>query len=129
MGKHQKTLRVLLVASHAAFRQALAVVLDTQPDLGAAAQAGSLAEARACLRSGGPVADVAVVDLGLPDGDGTDLVREIVEAEIGVAVLALADGPDLERHEMALGAGAGEVLTKGAGVGQILDTLRHLGGG
>lgn len=77
----RKTVRVLVVEDHAAFRKALAVVLGTQPDLEAAAQAGSIAEARECLRSGGAgLIDAAVVDLGLPDGDGTELVREIVEA-------------------------------------------------
>lgn len=129
MVKHQKTLRVLLVANHAAFRQALAVVLDSQPDLEAAAQAASLREARACLRSVGRLAEVAVVDLGLPDGDGTELVREIVEAEPGVAVLALTDGPDLARRGLAFKAGAGEVLTKGASIGRILEALRRMGEG
>ncbi len=61
-------IRVLLVEDHAAFREALAFLLNREPDLEVAAQAGSLAEARKALPQGG--FDVAVVDLGLPDGDG-----------------------------------------------------------
>ncbi|WP_166397823.1 response regulator [Rubrobacter marinus] len=124
----RKTLRVLIVDDHAAFRQALAIVLGAQPDLEAAGLAGSLAEARGLVRSScGHRFDAAVVDLGLPDGDGAELAAELVQAEPAVAVLALADRRDLERRGLTLRAGAKEVLTKGADLGRILDALRRLG--
>ena len=127
MKAQRYTLRVLIVHGHAAFRQALAVVLGAQPGFEAAAQAGSLAEARACLRSGGasPI-DVAVVDLGLPDRDGTELVRELIDGEPAIPVLALADRLDLRQRGTA--AGAREVLTRGDSLGKILDALGSLGG-
>ena len=60
-------IRVLLLEDHASFRQALASIIEREPDVTVVAQAGSLAEARALL----PLeVDVAVVDLGLPDGEG-----------------------------------------------------------
>lgn len=126
MGVQRKTLRVLIVEDHAAFRQAFAVVLGARPGLEAAAQAGSLAEARKLLRSGapGPI-DAAVVDLGLPDGDGIDLVRELVP---GIPVLALTDRLDLGRRRAAMRAGAEAVLSKGADLAGVLDALRRLGG-
>ncbi|WP_166397326.1 response regulator [Rubrobacter marinus] len=128
MGTERKTVRVLVVEDHAAFRQALAVVLGARPDLEATAQAGSLAEARACLSSGGAGPfDAAVVDLGLPDGDGTELVGELVDGEPAVPVLALTDRLDLDRRGKAVRAGAQEVLSKGAGLGVILDAIRRLG--
>ena len=125
----RKTVPVLVVEDHAAFRQALAVVLGTQPDLEAAAQAGSIAEARECLRSGGAgLIDAAVVDLGLPGGDGTELVREIVEGEPCIPVLAITDRLDFGRRGSAVRAGAQDVLSKGADLARILDALRRLGG-
>jgi DNA-binding NtrC family response regulator len=39
--------------------------------------AGSLAEARALLRTGVP--DLALLDMKLPDGEGTDLLPELVD--------------------------------------------------
>jgi DNA-binding NarL/FixJ family response regulator len=66
---------VLIVEDHACFRQALGLILGWETDFGANTQAGSLAEARACLsggRAGG--IDAAIIHLGLPDGDGTELV-------------------------------------------------------
>ncbi len=128
METERKTLRVMIVEDHAAFRGALAVVMGAQPDLEACAQAGSLAEARGLLRSNGPHRfDAAVVDLGLSDGDGIELIREFGEAEPGVAMLALAERLDLERRGLALRAGAQEVLPMSAGLGRILDAIRRLG--
>jgi DNA-binding NarL/FixJ family response regulator len=58
----------MLVEDHAAFRQSLASLLSREPDLEVVAQAGSLAQARQMLDT--PL-DVAVLDLRLPDGDGS----------------------------------------------------------
>ena len=60
-----KTLRVMLVEDHLAFRQALAFLLMREPDIEVVAQAGSLAQAREMLDRR---LDVAVLDLALPDG-------------------------------------------------------------
>jgi CheY-like chemotaxis protein len=49
--------------------------------------------------------DVAIVDLNLPDGDGTALVRKLPETGTGVPVLVLTESRDRERHARALGPG------------------------
>ena len=67
----------MLVEDHVAFREALALLLTHQSDLEVVAQAGSLAEAREALDGRLDARlDVAVVDLSLPDGDGSELIRE-----------------------------------------------------
>ena len=68
----EDTTRILLVEDHASFRQALAFMFNREEQFSVVGQAGSLAEAREAASE----ADVAVVDLGLPDGDGIDLVEE-----------------------------------------------------
>ena len=120
--------RVLLVEDHAAFRQALAKIFESETDLEAGAQAGSLTEVR---RRTGRLdgIDVAIVDLSLPDGDGTDLVRELSEAGSGIPVLVLTESRDRERHARALGAGAYEVLTKDVSVKEIIAEARRMGNG
>jgi DNA-binding NarL/FixJ family response regulator len=80
-------IRILLVEDHAAFRGALAFLLGREPDLEVVAQAGSLAEAREALDGR---LDVAVVDLALPDGDGSELIGELHRANPGVSVLVLS---------------------------------------
>lgn len=73
-------IRLLLVDDHASFRLPLALVLEREPDMSVVAQAGSLAEARATLKTvdeSSESIDVALVDLNLPDGEGTELIREL----------------------------------------------------
>jgi DNA-binding NarL/FixJ family response regulator len=47
-----RTLKVMLVEDHAAFREALAIMLSSEPDIEVIAQAGSLAGARETLEGG-----------------------------------------------------------------------------
>ena len=77
--------RVLLVDDHAATREPLALLLGRELDLVVAAEAATCAEARA--RALDSDAEVAVVDLGLPDGDGVALIRELRTVRPGLAVL------------------------------------------
>jgi len=105
------TARVMLVEDHIAFRQALASLLSREPDLEVVAQAGSLAEARELLHT--PL-DVAVVDLGLPDGDGSDLIGALHRANVGISVLVLSVSIRAGRLEDVLKAGADAVLHKTA---------------
>ena len=61
-----KKIRVMIVEDHADFRDLMEVLLGGQPDIELLAQAGSVAEARAARLE----LDVAILDLGLPDGTG-----------------------------------------------------------
>jgi DNA-binding NarL/FixJ family response regulator len=63
--------RVMLVEDHLSFRQALASLLFHEPDLEVVTQAGSLTQARQMF---GTPLDITEVDLGLPDGDGRELI-------------------------------------------------------
>ena len=103
-------IRVLLVEDHAAFREALAFLLGREPDLEVVAQAGSLAEAREALPEGG--FDVAVVDLGLPDGDGRELIGELRRRSPGSSVLVLSATVEPEHLAELRTAGADAVLAK-----------------
>jgi|SRR5215216_3518664 DNA-binding NarL/FixJ family response regulator len=120
------TARVILVEDHLAFRQALAFLLSQEPDLEVVAQAGSLAEARKMLHI--PL-EVAVLDLSLPDGDGSDLIGELhrANADISVLVLSVMLGPS--HLEEVMKAGADAVLHKVASPTTIVEEVRRLAGG
>jgi DNA-binding NarL/FixJ family response regulator len=72
--------------------------------------------------------DVAIVDLVLPDGDGTDVVREIKASYPQTRVAVLSSVRDLSG---ALEAGADEALGKQAPLPVIIEALGRLvsGGG
>ena len=118
----KETKRILLVAEHNAFREALAIRLDQEEDLEVAWQAGSVADTRDIHLDG---IDVAVVDPLLPDGDGLALIREVSVANPNALALVLSYRLDPAMHYQALGAGAVEVLTTGASIEELISAVRR----
>ena len=114
--------RVLLVEDHAAVRQAIAAMFQQQADLDVVGQAASLAEGRGMLRD----VDVAVVDLGLPDGYGGDLIRELHDVNAHAQALVLSASLDPAEIERALDSGAAVTLNKTADLDQLVETVRRL---
>jgi DNA-binding NarL/FixJ family response regulator len=119
--------RILLVEDHASFRQTLAFVFDQQPEFEVVAQAGTLAEARRAMD--GSEADLGVIDLTLPDGEGTELIAELREANPEFAALVLTASLDRTEHARAVEAGAAGIVHKSADVDTIIDATRRIGEG
>ncbi len=119
--------RLVLVEDHASFRQTLAFVFDQEPDFDVVAQAGSLAEARRVMR--GREADLGVIDLTLPDGEGVELIEDLREINPHFAALVLTASLDELDHARAVEAGAAGVLHKSADVDEILNSTRRLAAG
>jgi DNA-binding NarL/FixJ family response regulator len=115
----------MIVEDHADFRDLMKVLLDRQPDIELLAQAGSLAEARD--QAARVEFDVVILDLGLPDGSGADLIADLRRASPGVRVMVLSASLDPESIEKARSAGADEILDKLTPVGEVLATVRRLG--
>jgi DNA-binding NarL/FixJ family response regulator len=119
--------RILLVEDHASFRQTLALVFDQQPEFEVVAQAGTLAETR--RKMDGFEADLGVIDLTLPDGEGTELIEELREANPEFAALVLTASLDRTEHARAVEAGAAGIVHKSADVDTIIDATRRIGEG
>ena len=123
--------RIMLVEDHIAFRQALAFVLThDEPDLEVVAQVGSLAEAREALE--GPLdghLDVAVVDLGLPDGDGRELFGELHRANPSISIVVLSATLEAGHLEEVVKAGADAVLEKVVSSLSLASEVRRVVGG
>ena len=80
-------IRLLLVDDHEVVRSGLRMLLDDQPDLTIAGEAGTGAQALSLATELKP--DVAVMDITLPDISGIDVTRRIKAAVPQVAVGAL----------------------------------------
>jgi DNA-binding NarL/FixJ family response regulator len=117
--------RVLLVDDHAAFRQPLAFMLGRERGIDVVAQAGSVAEAEPLLG----LADVAVLDLHLPDGEGIDLIRRMRTVNPTCRVLLLTATAGQEEKARAVEAGADGVMHKSASIGDVLGAIRKLATG
>jgi two-component system, OmpR family, KDP operon response regulator KdpE len=75
------------------------------------------------IESGTRKPDLVILDLGLPDGDGVDFIRDL-RTWSGVAVIVLSARVDERDKIEALDAGADDYLTKPFGVGELLARAR-----
>lgn len=81
----------------------------------------SVSEAAAMLRNALP--DLVLLDLGLPDGDGADLVREIRRRHTLPVLVVSARHQEAEKVKL-LDAGADDYVTKPFSVGELLARIR-----
>ena len=117
-------IRIILVEDQADFRRLMKAMLARQPDLEVVAEAGSLAEARKVTDAVN--FDVAILDLGLPDGHGADLIAELRRLNPGVRVLILSATLDPTNIEKASDARADEIMDKFSPLEEVLGTVRRL---
>ncbi|WP_091769020.1 response regulator transcription factor [Blastococcus aurantiacus] len=102
--------RVFLVDDHEVVRRGVAEVLEDDPGLMVAGEAGSVAEALARVPAVRP--DVVVLDMRLPDGSGADLCRSLRRRLPGLPCLVLTSYSEPEAREAAIRAGATGFLLK-----------------
>src|SRR3954469_16518542 len=102
--------RILVVDDDDAFRETVCAAIARDATLVLAAQVGNAESAREAIAAG--QFDVALVDLGLPDGNGIDLIREIARTRPDVDVMVVTVFGD-EAHVLAsIEAGATGYLLK-----------------
>lgn len=112
-------IRVLVVDDEAAIRRFLRTSLTANGYVVFEAELG--AEVLADLTANRP--DLVILDLGLPDMDGTEVAQQIrSRSQIPIIVLS-ARGQESDKIA-ALDAGADDYLTKPFGVGELMARLR-----
>ncbi|MEO8936276.1 MAG: two-component system response regulator KdpE [Burkholderiaceae bacterium] len=79
--------------------------------------------ARGLVECGTRRPDLVILDLGLPDGDGTGLIRDL-RTWSQVPVIVLSARSDEHQKIDALDAGADDYLTKPFGIGELLARVR-----
>ena len=113
------SLRLLVVEDD---REIRAMMQSTLAVEGFAVQtAVSLREARALLQHSLP--DVVVLDLGLPDGDGLELVK-LIRKQHALPILIVSARHQEAQKIQALDAGADDYLGKPFAVGELLARIR-----
>jgi DNA-binding NarL/FixJ family response regulator len=115
---------VLLVEDDENTRVRLASAVRTHPRLRLVAAAGCLAEARAELAKAVP--DVLLTDLGLPDGNGIDLIRGLRHQGAPTLAMVITVFGDEQHVVAAIEAGALGYLLKDGSPDYIGDSIMEL---
>jgi DNA-binding NarL/FixJ family response regulator len=119
--------RVFLVDDHEVVRRGVAEVLEDDPGITVAGEAGSVAEALARVPAVRP--DVVLIDMRLPDGSGADLCRELRDRVDGVRCLVLTSYSEQEALEAAVRAGAAGFLLKQVRGPALVSAVRTVASG
>jgi DNA-binding NarL/FixJ family response regulator len=123
----RETLSVAVVEDDDETRAQLAASISAQAELRLVGQFATGREAIAGLAQAAP--DVLLVDLGLPDISGLEVIRHAAAHQPDCAVLVLSVFGDEEHVIAALEAGAGGFLLKGARRRDITIDIRELRNG
>lgn len=110
------------------FARSMADAIRQAPDMRLQAVAGSCAQARDMLLA--PAADVLLVDLGLPDGSGLDIIRSAQQQWPACMVMVSTVFGDESHVIQSLEAGATGYLLKDSTQGHAIAEIRdvHAGG-
>lgn len=114
--------RVFLLDDHRVFAQALAVGLDSRPDMTCVSLAHSVRDALELATA--VDFDVAVVDLQLPDGGGLAAIPGLLIRRPAASVVVLTAHPRADLARRAAAAGARGFFGKEAALEEIVSGIR-----
>jgi RNA polymerase sigma factor (sigma-70 family) len=122
-------IRIMVVDDHDTFRDPLAFMLERESNLTVVARPRSLSEAKEVLESAELAVDVAIVDLNLPDGSGTDLIKDLRVSRPRAKALVLSAMSEQRYLAEAIEAGAAGVMHKSAPMSDLVEAVRRLAAG
>ena len=121
------TTRVLLADDQELMRMGFRMVMDTQPDLEIVGEAANGLEAVEAARSLEP--DVVLMDVRMPELDGVQATRMIVDSQASARIIILTTFDLDEYVYAALRAGASGFLLKDAPPADLLSGIRAVASG
>ncbi|MHB8378391.1 MAG: response regulator [Acidimicrobiales bacterium] len=115
-------IRVAVVDDHIMVSEILALSISKERDLILVDVAANVADALRVVRRDRP--DVVLVNYRLPDGDGVDVVRKILEEFPDIRVVMLSSSVDYDVRAQSFGAGCVRYLGRDRSIRDILSAIR-----
>jgi len=117
-------MRIIIVDDHSLFRSGLVSLFNSQPDFQVVGEAGTVKDALSLIESQQP--DLVLMDLGLPDGSGADVVTKILQKKEDINIVFLTIHASDENAFTAIRYGAKGFLLKDISAPAMLTALRRL---
>jgi len=115
-------IRILIADDHEVVAEGLRHVIEAQPDLEVVGLAPDGREAIRLARELHP--DVVIMDLSMPELNGADAARAILEREPDCKVIVLSMYSEREYVRRALKAGAAGYVVKRSAAKEVVDAIR-----
>ena len=115
-------IRVILADDHRILREGLAHMMSTKGDIEVVAQAKNGRDAVKLARELNP--DVVVMDVAMPDLNGVDATKQIMEESPKVKILALSMHSDMQFVSRMLAAGAAGYVLKDSAFDELANAVK-----
>jgi DNA-binding NarL/FixJ family response regulator len=123
-GAKRRARSVLIIDNHPIVRAGLRRVIDAQEDMVVCGEADTARDARTAIAACNP--DAIIADIGLNQGDGIELVRDVRAHHAALPILVLSSHDEAIYAERMLSVGANGYIMKDATSEQILHSLRRV---
>ncbi len=123
----EKTIKILLVDDHLVVRNGLRLMLASEPDFEIAAEAETAAQAMALVRK--TRFDVVMLDIGLPDKNGLEVLKQMKDEQADIKVLMFSIYAEDMYAVRALKLGASGYLSKTTPAETLIAAIRKAASG
>ncbi len=121
------SVRVVLVDDHPMMRAGLRLALNAEATVEVVGEASSGKAAADVVRESKP--DMAIVDVSLPDEEGSETAKRLMSEFSGLKVLMLSAFPDAEFVNHSIAAGASGYVLKSSGADELIRAVHTVMGG
>jgi two-component system, NarL family, response regulator DevR len=117
-----QAIRILIVEDHPVVAEGLSSLLEAYPEITVTGVAASVAEVTPVVERA--MADVAVIDYHLPDGNAYDVVEIVQSLSPSTAIVLISADDSDEPLRAFIEVGASGYLIKSASAEEILEVIR-----
>lgn len=114
--------RIIIVDDHPIIRDAIAAVLQADPELNLIGECGDGEDGLAMIQNERP--DLVILDLDLPRLDGLAIIRRIREQNMKTCILVLSAKPEHAMAAYTRSAGANAYVSKGREISEFTTALK-----
>lgn len=115
-------IQIVLVDDHKMLREGLRVLLQSEADFSVIGEAGTAAQAVNLVHDTQP--DVVILDLGLPDSSGLDVIRKIRAGHGDTRIVVLSMHTNQEFVKQAIEAGCDGYVPKSSAHKSLIRAIR-----